>query len=52
MEETIKNELYTLANKSDLTKKYAAIIVDNRGKIQGIGYNYLVGFTKKKNCLL
>ena len=47
MEKTIENELYSLASKSDLTKKYAAIIIDNRGKIQGIGYNYLVNFTKK-----
>ncbi len=48
----LSDKLYVLAQKSDQSAKYAAIIV-NRNKIIGMGYNHLiVNSTKSKYCLL
>ena len=37
----LSNKLYILAQKSDQSSKYAAIII-HRNKIIGFGYNHLI----------
>lgn len=44
-------QLFDLANKSDQSNKYAAIIF-HRNKIVGMGYNYLLANTSLAPCCL
>jgi deoxycytidylate deaminase len=48
----INDELLSIAMKSDVKAKYAAVII-YRNKVIGIGYNYIGSYTTHYNqCLL
>lgn len=49
---SINEELFTIAMKSNLRAKYAAIII-HRNKVIGVGYNYINSYsTQTDQCLL
>lgn len=48
----LSEKLYNLAQKSDQSTKYAAIII-HRNKMIGFGYNHhIVNSTKSRQCVL
>ena len=51
MSSDLSLQLYTIANKSDQTSKYAAIIF-HRNKIIGYGHNHLIVNTSLAPCCL